>query len=250
MDLLKHELIRDFIKYSRSRDTKMINYLLSKGIGVNFYNVVLEIRRRNYDKVEAYISDGFNFELYGQYLLHECFRDTNIDYEYFDYEYFDYLINKNVKIDESTIIYSIFNNYFEIVKILIEKSNLDDESYINCYYGAIEICYDEAQLVIDKFNDPASINKLIIDAIIEEKEEKEILFVINNSQYKGRTDYLAIFKDIISNYSNDDYRNLFLFSKPEFSNYILKNACTDCIKAINVLREHGVDIYDMMEKEN
>lgn len=107
------------------------------------------------------------------------------------------------------------------------------------------------ELIINKFKDPHSIDKVLFDSIMEGKRDEIIELLISKSYYKNETNYFTVFKNIVSHFSIEKMKEIFdePYQKDLFIRYILKNGCADFNKTITILQEYGVDVYDMAENE-
>lgn len=243
------DLESELIKYASIGDLENINNILSQDVEIPYRAVVEAVSNKHFHVIEQFILDGFDFKIHGRTILYECLK---LNYIY--YESLNYVIDKGATVSKNIIHYSINHNEHDTVELLIDKSDLDDEFYKEIYHivrinkPAINILSS----IISKFKDTSIIHRFIIREIVPYKRHRILLlFLINSSEYVERTDYFFIFKDILADYSNDDYRELFDDENTinYFVNYISKNGYDDFKKAIKILLEFGVDFYDLLEKE-
>lgn len=242
-----NQLENDLIEYVKSGNRKAIIDSLSKNVNISSLAVMKAIKNEHYDIVELFIEHGYDIKENGDFILRKLIYSPE------SFDSIKYLIDNYVTINEIELIRAIMCSSHKISAFMIEKSDLSEDSYIRAFHEAAMDKYNDLiKPIITKIKNSKNIDKLIIRAMIYEYTDYEISILICNSKYIGQGNYCSIFKNIISNYSEDDYKDLIcnnIFASL-YCRYILENKYTDFRKIDKILREYGIDIYDMIEKES
>lgn len=238
----------DLMEHVRSGNIKVVKYLTPLCKKIPYSVVVESIKHNNYKIFNYFIDSGFKLSKYNNRILNDCLECKDIDLSSVST-----LIDYGASIDEKSLYLSFININDDVSWYLIKKSNLGDKSYIRILKTGSMSCANIVQIV-SKFNDPNSINKIMIYSVLANLGLVS-LYVMKSISWKNN-DVNAIFKGMILTYSDEEYRHLFNKKIKDqqvadiFAKYILKNGFSDFNKAISILLEYGIDIYDMVEKES
>lgn len=221
----------------------IVEYFINIGIPIYSIAVKAAIDNKHYDIMDKFISHGYELSvnILTTHLMSNCTKLESVSY----------LVSKGIIIDNSHLRIAIDYCDLSTLSFLLKNSDFNDDAYIDLLNTMNDTTYERIDLIIDKIKDLSKLDSLLIYLIIHNYDKYIISYLTNKSNHKDETDKYIVFRNILSHFSDDDYRKLFSKNSniDQFIKYILKNELTDFKRAINILREKGIDVYDMVENE-
>lgn len=210
----------------------------------------------NLEKVKKMLIKGAKFHLHKDNALYWSVRNGHLEVTI-------YLIEQGAIIRDGIMYYAIMNNHFEIIKYLVNGKYITNKAYglslVNSIvFGHIETVkylFQNTNYCAHNYDNQKSLYLYystiyghldVINYLIEFNVftyDEVLLFSAENNHSKAVSSLLTLNReDEIKTAINNDNKKILL-------KFLLRHNVTNYLYLINIFREKGIDVFDMIEKE-